>query len=321
MGSIMAAEIAEIPVAAERLLRAGVGDAPQVVAMAKPHVVLTLARGSSDHAASVVKYAIETMVGVPVASFGPSVVSIYGAATMPVRAVVVVISQSGASVDLLRAAERLQAGGAPVVALTNRTDSPLAAMADAVVDLSAGPERAVAATKSFVNSVLAGLMLVAAWSGNGALSAALERLPGALAGGTGEGLGALEGADKAMVVGRGPGFGIAQEMALKLIELCGIQALAYSGAEMLHGPRRLIGPGYPVITVEGGARGGLSEANAALEAQGARVFRAPSGVAGHFLAEPLLAMPWFYGAVEALSRARGNDPDRPPHLMKETVTV
>ena len=147
---------------------------------APPPFVVTCARGSSDHAATYAKYLFETRIGIVTASASPSVGSVYEAPLALRGALYLVISQSGKSPDLLRNAQAAKAAGARVVALVNVEDSPLAELADTVLPLCAGPEKSVAATKSYLASLAAILQLGAAWHGDAALVATLAGLPAAL---------------------------------------------------------------------------------------------------------------------------------------------
>ena len=179
----MRQEIEEIPEAAARFLaesEALLASAGQALKRKNPAVIATIARGSSDQAAGFLKYAIELTAGVPVASIGPSIVSIYGRELKLDRAAAISISQSGKSPDIVAMAESARKGGALSFALTNTADSPLAAAADFTIDLKAGPEKSVAATKSFVSSIVAGLGLLAHWTADEKLLAALATLPVAL---------------------------------------------------------------------------------------------------------------------------------------------
>ncbi|RBH72370.1 iron dicitrate transport regulator FecR, partial [Xanthomonas oryzae pv. oryzae] len=142
-----------------------------------PPFVVTCARGSSDHAATYAKYLFETQLGIVTASASPSVGSVYAAPLHLRGALYIVISQSGKSPDLLRNAEAAKAAGARVVALVNVEDSPLAQLADVVIPLGAGPEKSVAATKSYLASLAAVLQLGAMWKNAPALLAALDALP------------------------------------------------------------------------------------------------------------------------------------------------
>lgn len=324
----MAREIDEIPMAAARLatpeMRARLGAVADRLRAAEPAALLTVARGSSDHAATYLKYAAELTLGLPVASIGPSLASIYEARLRTEGMAVLAISQSGTSRDLTALTEVLSAAGGVTVTLTNTPTSGLASVADEVVDVMAGPERAVAATKSYVNSILAGLWLIGLWARDARLCRALDHLPDAFtaprdamplfAG--------LETVDRAMVIARGAALGVAAEIALKLLETCGIHASAYSGAEVLHGPSAILSGGFPVIALTSGAGKGMDQAVQQLSRQGAdlRVMTAAEGT-GHPLVDPLLDLPALYRALERLSRARQMSPDAPPFLRKETSTL
>lgn len=300
-----------------------------------PAFIATSARGSSDHAATYGKHLFETLLGLATASVPPSVSSLYGARLRLDGALHLAISQSGRSPDLLRQAEAARAGGARVVALVNDADSPLAALADTVLPLHAGPERSVAATKSYLCSLAALLQLAAHWSQDARLLAALDHLPGLLDEAFAQDWSSLaEGlADgrNLFVLGRGPGLGAAQEIALKLKETCGIHAEAFSSAEVRHGPMTLVGPGFPllVLTQDDASHPGNVDAAREFAARGARVWTAgaeagtalPGRRDVHPLLAPLLAVSSFYRAVNALALARGRDPDQPPHLNKVTETV
>jgi glucosamine--fructose-6-phosphate aminotransferase (isomerizing) len=205
-----------------------------------------------------------------------------------------------------------------------------------VFPLHAGQETSVAATKSFIAQLVAGARLVAAWQDDAALSAALQQLPQAMeracAADWSAALQILGEADRLFVIGRGLGLPVAMEAALKFKETCGIQAEAFSGAEVQHGPMRLIEEGYPLLVFapRGPAQAGLLDLAQAMRARGARVLlAAPAGTPGASLAlaesslpelDPVCAIQSFYPMVEALARARGNDPDHPPHLKKVTRT-
>jgi glucosamine--fructose-6-phosphate aminotransferase (isomerizing) len=338
--TFMRREIEEIPDAVARFTAANEGvlaNVGQALKRRNPAVVVTIARGSSDHAASFLKYAIELTVGVPVASLGPSIVSIYGRTLKLDRAASIAISQSGRSPDIVALAESVRAGGALSIALTNTADSPLAKAADFTIDLKAGPERSVASTKSFVSSVVAGLALVAHWAADQKLMAALATLPVALREAVGCDwsplLEALDGHQSLYVLGRGPSLAIAEEAALKFKETCGIHAEAYSAAEVLHGPVRMVERGYPVLVLAARDASEPSVAGLAdqLAAQGAMTFASsariaaarhlPFAVSGHPLTDALVLIVSFYGFIEALSRRRGFDPDKPPHLKKVTETL
>ncbi|USI74618.1 SIS domain-containing protein [Sphingomonas morindae] len=303
---------------------------------APPSLVVSCARGSSDHAATYGKYLIETMIGIPVASAAPSVSSVYAA---PVRAeggLCIAISQSGRSPDLLATVRAHKAGGARVIALVNDAEAPLAALADTLIPLEAGPERSVAATKSFITALAALAALVAAWADDAALRSALNDLPTDLARAWARDWSSLADllvpARNLFVVGRGLGFGIAQEAALKLKETCGLHAEAFSAAEVRHGPMAIVDERFPVVAFAGSDAAGDDVRAVAAEFAGrgapvslidARRDGAgdPPTSAAHPAIEPLLMIQSFYRMANGLALARGFDPDAPRHLAKVTRTL
>lgn len=337
----MRTEVAEIPAGAARFLeRSGpaVADAAARMRALDPRLIVTVARGSSDHAATYLKYAAELVAGVPVASVGPSVASVYGRRLRLEGAAAVAISQSGQSPDIVEMMRSAREGGALTVAITNAEGSPLAEASDCTLTLRAGSERSVAATKTFVASVLAVLALLAEWREDAGLRAAVSALPGQFAAALALDWGALSDrlvrANSAFVLGRGPGFAIASEVALKFKETCGLHAEAYSAAEVLHGPAALVEARFPVLALGVGdaALPGVIATAERLAGQGADVFlTAPGAGAGvvalpsvagvHPLTAPLVLIVTFYAFVEALARRRGFDPDKPPHLRKVTETI
>jgi glucosamine--fructose-6-phosphate aminotransferase (isomerizing) len=302
-----------------------------------PRFIVTCARGSSDHAATFAKYLFETQLGLSTASASPSVSSVYAAPLQLQDSLFVAISQSGKSPDLVRNAEAARAAGAQVLALVNTEDSPLAAVAHDVIALKAGPERSVAATKSYLCTLSALLQLAANWSGRSELGTALDALPGVLARSWDNDWSALTDgladAHNLFVLGRGLGLGAAQEAALKFKETSGLHAEAFSAAEVKHGPMALIGAGFPLLVFaqDDGTQDGTLAAAAEFRARGAKVFvAAPGNPAGstlplpervHPACAPLVQVQSFYRACNALALRRGHDPDLPPHLNKVTETV
>ena len=338
--SHMRQEVEETPSAIARLLAEGRDDfvrGGRALRERDPAAIVTIARGSSDHASSFLKYAIELLAGVPVASVGPSIVSIYGRELKLARAAAIATSQSGRSPDIVSMTGAARRSGALTFALTNTPDSPLATAADQTIALRSGEEKSVAATKTFVASVVAGLGLVGNWLEDKALLAALESLPQVLEEAVhcdwSPLLGALDNHQSLYVLGRGPSLAIASEAALKFKETCGIHAEAYSSAEVIHGPSRIVEHHFPVLALAARDAAEMSVAEVAerLAGQGARVFitsvnarnaeRLPFAASGHSITDALALIVSFYGFVEALSRRRGFDPDRPPHLKKVTETI
>ena len=301
-----------------------------------PRAIVTLARGSSDNAATFARYLIETRAGVLTSSASPSIGALYAATPDLERTAVLAISQSGRSPDLLASAERASANGALLIAMVNDEASPLAKLADVVLPLLAGAELSVAATKSFVASLAATLDLLAAWTGDAEIEGALSTLPEKLAA-TWEldwstALSALGSANAAYVIGRGPGLGIAQEAALKLKETCGIQAEAFSAAEVRHGPMAVVRGDFPVLLFGQGDETLESVADVAAELASRDAVVISAGVPGAAgvslpmldcdpLIAPILQIASFYRLANALAFERGRDPDRPPHLKKVTETL
>ena len=241
--SILSREIAEIPAVAASQIADGLDGYREVgecLRRLAPRFIVTCARGSSDHAATYLKYVVETRIGVPVASMGPSVASIYEAPLVLDGGACITISQSGRSPDLARFQRRARTGGAETFAITNMPDSPVGTGANVLVPMLAGRETAVAASKSFVASLIAVAGIVAGWTGDEALLGGLARTPDALrealACSWADALPALGAAASLYVIGRGPGLAAAGEAALKLKETCRLHAEAYSAAEVRHGP-------------------------------------------------------------------------------------
>lgn len=301
----------------------------------KPAMVVTIARGSSDNACTYGRYLIENATGIACASSGLSMGSIY-AAPFSGNALCIAVSQSGASPDLLAAVKRARLGGAYTIGLINQPNSPLAAECDEVIELEAGPERSVAATKSFIASIAAFAWMVAEWAGDDVLLKAVHDLPALLTKAWELDWTALEGAlvdaSNLYVIGRGPGLGIAQEAALKLKETCNLHAEAFSAAEVLHGPMALIHDGFPVLAFAQGDESqpttiataeGLADrsANVMIAGSPARGCKNLPSLTAHPALEPILMALSFYRATANLSLARGLDPDCPPHLAKVTRTL
>ncbi len=338
--TLLYAEAAEAADVAQRQ-RAGLAEVLRLVGQRlrdrDPPLVLTCARGSSDNAATFAKYLIETRVRTPVASYAPSVSSLYATPWRKLRgALFLAISQSGQSPDIVVSAQAARDAGALVVALVNDPQSPLAQAADFVIPMFAGTERSVAATKSFIASLLAVIGLVAAWTGDQSLDEALTGAPEVLRRAWEldwtPAVPALIEASGLYVLGRGLGLAIAQEAALKLKETCALHAEAFSAAEVRHGPMSLAGPAFPVLMLAHSDKaqadfGELAQEFAgcgapviAVGVQGPGVVTLPALTGLHPALAPLATIQSFYRCAIALSLARGCDPDRPPHLRKVTRT-
>jgi glucosamine--fructose-6-phosphate aminotransferase (isomerizing) len=337
--SRMFAEAGESGDAVERQLAAN-EDAVAALAATliaeRPRGVVTFARGSSDHAATFGKYLIETRLGLLTTSGAPSVASVYGSAPDYSGMLALGISQSGRSPDILAGMRAAKEAGARTVALVNVTDSPLAREADICLPLHAGPERSVAATKSYI-AALAGLVhLVARWSEDRILLEALREAPPRLRQAWQSDwtplVDRLVAARGLYVIGRGLGLGVAQEAALKFKETCSLHAEAFSAAEVRHGPMTLVGPDFPLLVFRQGdaTADGVDELVADVVARNGSVLVSGGDVAGaillphiatHPVIEPMLQIQSFYRAANALSLRRGLDPDRPPQLRKVTETI
>ncbi|HYX45386.1 MAG TPA: SIS domain-containing protein [Sphingomicrobium sp.] len=301
----------------------------------QPAAVVTIARGSSAHAATYARYLVETRLGILSSPLSPSIFSVFKAPLSLKNMLCLTISQSGRSPDLLAAASAARDSGAIVVALVNDPDSPLAEIASVVVPQGAGSEKSAAATKSFIASLSAIAQMVALWSGDEAIQAAMPQLPSALAQAWREDWSEcrdlLETADHLYTVGRGLHLSVAQEAAHKLKETCMIHAEAYSSAEVLHGPNELAGEGFPVLLFRSEDEGDASVREAArkLAAQGASVMMAGGGEPGtlpvpkapHPALAPLLQVQAFYRLANALACQRGHNPDQPRHVQKVTHTL
>jgi glucosamine--fructose-6-phosphate aminotransferase (isomerizing) len=303
----------------------------------QPTSLLTIARGSSDHAAHFMAYLIMARIGRLVTSLPMSLVTLYQSQLACRGLATFAFSQSGQSPDLVEPTQYFREGGATTAAFVNDADSPLARAAQWVLPLHAGAETSVAATKSFIAQMVAGARLVAAWQDDAPMEAALADLPRVLGAAADSDWSAavpvLKDADRLLVIGRGLGLPVGLEAALKFKETCAIQAEAFSGAEVQHGPMALIGEGYPLLVFapRGPAQAGLLALADAMRARGARVLlAAPAGTPGSELPivasgsvdlDPISMVQSFYMLVEAVSRARGFDPDQPRHLNKVTRTL
>jgi glucosamine--fructose-6-phosphate aminotransferase (isomerizing) len=305
---------------------------------ARPAVVTTAARGSSDHAATFFNYVFEISCGVPVASIGPSIASIYGSSLKLQGGIHFTVSQSGASPDIVALQQAAKRGGATTIAVVNVTDSPLASEADIVLGLNAGQEKSVAATKSFIASVVALAGVTAAVAGDKSLEAGLADLPIALSATAGIENAAAEdilfNAASLYTTGRGPSLAIALEAALKAKETASLHAEAFSLAELMHGPMRLVQPGFPIVAFvpEDAAFSSNMQALDRLQRLGATTvpFSTNNGLAGinrpmpstgNGLLDPIVSLLCYYRLIETVTRRKGFDPDKPANLLKVTETM
>ncbi|BAO85272.1 glutamine--fructose-6-phosphate transaminase isomerizing [Caballeronia cordobensis] len=324
------------------VVAAQLADTSRVEALAEKlkeqprNVALTVARGSSDHAASYFASLTMSRIGVPVASLPMSVATLQQAPLRVSGQLAVAFSQSGKSPDLVGTMQALRDAGAFTVAAVNVTGSPLENACEYFLPLLAGPELSVAATKSYIAMLSLSAIVIAHVQRDVELLNALKTLPDALrAAGKLDWTRAvdeLKNVDRMIVIGRGLGLAIAQEAALKLKETSGIQAEAFSSAEVRHGPMEIIDKDYPLLVFapRGPEQAGLVQLAADMRARGARVLlAAPGDVAeaelplvatDHPALDPIAAILSFYVMAAGLAAARGRNPDAPRHLNKVTET-
>jgi glucosamine--fructose-6-phosphate aminotransferase (isomerizing) len=345
----MAADIAEQPGGFARLLSSGhaaaIAGVAAEVARRRPRNVLFVARGTSDHAALYGAYLSEIRLGLPVASASPSAITLYGARPDFTDTLVIGVSQSGGSPDLTGVLQVARERGGLTLAITNNPQSPLAGAAELSIDVAAGHERAVAATKTYTAELLALLLLVeGVRAGDGQLPAderaALDKLP-QLAEDTLQDTAAddlaqrYRFASRMVTTGRGYAYPTARETALKLMETSYLPALAFSGADLLHGPLAMTDPDVPVLAVVGDGPGGQAMRDVvdrlgrerradvvtigATDVPGASGRLAVPGVDERY--GPLLDILPLQRLALALALARGEDPDAPRGLKKVTTTL
>lgn len=343
MATILQAEIESQPEVIARLLERESRRATAIVAQLPPfQYVLIAARGTSDHAATYAKYIWAALAGYPVALATPSLYTLYGAPPRMDGALVVGVSQSGQSPDIVGVLEEARRQGRPTLAITNDGASPLAAAADHVIELHAGVERSVAATKTYTAQLTVMAMLCAALRGAG--DDDLGRLPAALAA-------TLEAAgpeaerraeryrymQQCVVIGRGYNYATAFELALKLKELTYVMATAYSSADFRHGPVATVDDGLPVMLImpSGAAFDDMLELARELDGRNAELVVISDVDSAHALATLALplapAVPEWLSPITAilpgqllslhLAAAKGHDPDTPRGLQKVTRTL
>ncbi|NJD27165.1 MAG: SIS domain-containing protein [Chloroflexi bacterium] len=339
-------EILEQPAAVRRQLGASSAPLDAVGRRVRDHgieSVVIAARGTSDHAAIYGQYLLGVRNRLSVGLAAPSVISLYDVEPRLERSLVIGISQSGASPDIVAVVAAARRQGAPTLAITNDPTSPLASAAEVTLALEAGPERAVAATKTYTTSLVALARLSVALDPVSAEeSTAMAGLPDAMAQAlTADDAAAaaardLAGADRCLVLGRGFEYATAREWALKLKELARVFADPYSAADFLHGPVALVEPGVPALAVApaGPTSPGLLEILADLQGAGADSVVVSDDPAALALGRHALALPadipeWLRPVVSILpaqllayhlTRARGLDPDAPRGLAKVTRT-
>lgn len=335
----MAAEVAEQPAVFDSLVarRGDVADVAALIAARGPRFALLTARGSSDHAALYAKYLIEVLLQLPAGLVSPSTTTLYGARPDLRDVLYLAVSQSGGSPDLVAATEAARAQGALTVAITNTPSSPLSDAAELSLDIKAGDELAVAATKTYTATLLSLYLLVDAIRGGSgeAVSGIGELASAALAASVDEAVDRYRSVDRVVTTGRGYSSATAAEAALKLAETSYLGARAYSGADLLHGPVAAIDPSTGVVAVTSKGHGGTAMRDVLTEvtSRGASVLAVGSGaedtpadlrITVPETAEevaPILEILPLQRLALGLSLARGGDPDNPRGLSKVTRTL
>ena len=344
-GALMAAEIAEQPTALARLLTPESIERTRMLAATirerSPRFVLLAARGTSDHAALYAKYLVEVSLGLPAGLASPSTMTAYGARPDLSDVLLMTVSQSGGSPDLLETVRTARAGGATTLAVTNNVNSALAQEAELHLDVLAGPELAVAATKSYSSQLLALWQLIDAYrGGDGSAAVGIPEAAQSLIDRRAD-VAALAArfrfTDRLVTTGRGYSYPTAREAALKLMETSYVAAHAFSGADLLHGPLAMIDHDHPVIAVVPDGRGAeaMQPVLERLADRGADVtvfggeqsttlgsagfqFRCPGIV--EELHPVIDIIPLQQLALE-MTLARGFNPDAPRGLKKVTETL
>ncbi|MEC4019504.1 SIS domain-containing protein [Streptomyces sp. H27-D2] len=342
-GRIMSGELAEQPAVLRRILEVGapkIREVAEQIAAKRPRFVLLTARGTSDNAALYAKYLLEVRLGLPCGLTSMSTTTAYGAKPDLTDVLVITVSQSGGSPDLVASTKAAREAGAITLSVTNNPDSPLAAVSEYHIDILAGPEKALPATKTYTASLLALYLFVEGMAGNdGSAAKALPELAEQLLARQPE-IKTLAGryrfAERMVITSRGYGYPTAKEAALKLMETSYIPALSYSGADLLHGPLAMIDAISPVIAIVTDGKGGqaLQPVLERLRGRGAdlvvigsqaEVDKASAGFAlpTEGVAEevqPILEILPLQMLAYEVTIARGQDPDAPRALAKVTET-
>ena len=342
LNSSMLREIHEQPEVLGRILDEGWGEVSSAAGVLREkgfRFVMLTARGTSDNAAYYAKYLFEILLGVPTALASPSVFTLYEGKMDLEHTLVIGVSQSGESKDVLETVRRSAELGATTLSITNDEGSSLAEVADAHLFIRAGEERSVAATKTYTAELLLSYLLVSALDGARRPDEEVRRLPDqarTVLGASWENVARYRYADHLVVTSRGYNLATAKEAALKLTETSYLVAEAFSAADLRHGPIAMIGRDFPVVAIvpPGRTRPGMTTLVENLNDGGAELVvigddanmidRAAAGfhvpVAGPENLSPVLyALPAQLLAHE-LSSTRRLDPDAPRGLSKVTET-
>ena len=293
-----------------------------------PKAVMLIGRGSSDHAGSFAKYLIEIETQIPTFAAAPSVSTVYGRHLKLAGILVIVISQSGKSPDIIQQTKEAKEAGAFCMALVNETDTPLSDLVDFIVPLKAGTEQSVAATKSFIATLSAIMQLVAHWVNSEDLIQATNQIPKALKIACEADpqltLKSLSNINNLVVLGRGLGFAISKEIALKIKEVCAIHAESFSSAEFLHGPVSLLQGSIKIINVQINDESKEiheRQMNELLDRGASIIELHQVDTEIHPRIAPFALLQRFYLDIEKVARARYMNPDEPIGLKKVTKTI
>ncbi|WP_326652492.1 MULTISPECIES: SIS domain-containing protein [unclassified Streptomyces] len=342
-GRIMSGEMAEQPAVLRRLLQEGapkIREVAAAIAARSPRFVLLTARGTSDNAALYAKYLLEIQLGLPCGLTSMSTTTAYGARPDLTDVLVITVSQSGGSPDLVASTKAAREAGAVTLSVTNNADSPLAAVSEFHIDILAGEEKALPATKTYTASLLALYLFVEGLrGGDGAAAKILPELAAQTLSRQDEVrqlASRYRFAERMVITSRGYGYPTAKEAALKLMETSYIPALAYSGADLLHGPLAMVDNISPVIAVVTDGKGGealqpvldrLRDRGADLVVIGPKP-QVDAASAGFALPvdgvpeelQPILEILPLQLLAYEVTIARGQDPDAPRALAKVTQT-
>ncbi|MDF2254579.1 SIS domain-containing protein [Streptantibioticus ferralitis] len=342
-GRIMSGEMAQQPAVLRRILDEGapkIREIAERIAARNPRFVLLTARGTSDNAALYAKYLIEVLLGKPAGLTSMSTTTAYGAQPDLTDVLVITVSQSGGSPDLVASTQAAREAGAITLAVTNNADSPLAEVSEFHIDVLAGPEKALPATKTYTAELLSLYLLVEGLrGGDGSAAKVLPELAEQILARQAEVkelAGRYRFAERLVITSRGYGYPTAKEAALKLMETSYIPALSFSGADLLHGPLAMVDNVSPVIAIVTEGKGGkaLQPVLDRLRGRGADLVvignqaQVDAASAGFVLpttgvaeeVQPILEIIPLQMLAYEVTIARGQDPDAPRALAKVTET-
>lgn len=335
--SQMLAESQEAPGKVQEFLKAdqdlysGLGERLRSLS---PAFVATVARGSSDHAATYASYLFPIMTGRVVSSVPPSLSTVLNANLSVQSQFLLAVSQSGSSPDILKTVQVFRSSGALTAGLINDPSSPIAKSVEYSLNQHAGLEKGLAATKTVLCTKTAIARIAAEWSQDQKMLKSFTELPEVLSLAAESGLSLdphlLQGVSNVYVISRALGAGAAFEVSLKIKETCGLHAEAFSSAEVRHGPREIVNQNFAVIALAlpGSGQDDVIAISKELEGQGARLisvgpksinptFAMPE-ISDHRL-QPIVALQLLYPWFARVSQALGRNPDRPERLKSKVI--